>query len=255
MNKFMTMLIAAMIALIIITLFTHYDEIMEEADEDAVTTFAGIAKGEDKSSVDTFFYYSDRYISVDDRKQFLQEMMRQIGVENKVKYTFEKTKNGVESVCDYEFCGGKIETKLITVEKQIDKRMSYLSQYISVHMEFNNSPDTAFFYKEKLRQIFEKNDEINIEPDIYLTVETRRKGVLSRKEKEEISNNIFDRLKAKRVYDEENNYDCVYGYSGLLTDEAVVGDKSININIAFGYDEETDDTIIYQAFPIINSDF
>ena len=81
-------------------------------------------------------------------------------------------------------------------------------------------------------------------------------GDMSMEEKGKRADRLFRSLDAAVVeaVRKEELY-SIYGFSTEIKDSICYGEKEINLNLAFAYDELEDETVIYLAVPFIQMDY
>ena len=76
------------------------------------------------------------------------------------------------------------------------------------------------------------------------------------KKKEEIALSVFENADEKKIFEHtEDGIYSLYGYSGEMDKYISVGNKKININVVFSYDETNNVTQIMIGSPVVNYDY
>lgn len=228
----------------------------EKADS-IVTAFKSTNYIENESKLESFFYYGDFYLGVEDRKELLEGILTGLGIQHEGVYEEKKGEEGNVATLSYYFQGGDITAALTTIETPINKNVSYLSQYIAVEMNVSNSPETAWYYKEKLTHVLERLPYMSITPDVTLSLNGKINGKLTAAAQKELAQALFEQLQAKEVLQGQSDteHNNTYGYSEQLQEYTNVGTTKVNVNVAFSYDEEKNITNLYLATPMINFDY
>lgn len=240
-------------AVILVRQIIHIDN---AGAEDVITAFEDRSYINSETTLDCFFYYGDIYMTVDERRELLEGIIRNLGITSEYSYNTDKTEQGLSSILNYEFQGGSIECRLTTVETDTDNKITYLSHYISVNMKFDKSPETAWYYRGKLKEVLKKLPYMSITPDVNMTFVGELSGNLTRETCVKISDEIMEQLDAGvEEIPDDSGIICAYGYTEKLEEYATVGGRKVNVNIAFSYDERKNVTVMYFATPIINLDF
>lgn len=228
----------------------------EDEDESIITAFESDNYLESTSTLDSFFYYGDVYLSKNDREGLLNAIVGRLGISNKYKYTDKKTKQGCISTLEYGYRGGKLIVELNTVEKQIDSKVSTLSHYLTVKMTFDNSPETAWYYRDELRKILGELPYIEKIPEVTLSLEGKIRGKVDDESRMIMTENLFNQLGAREVFGrEESENNSIYGYTDGIDEFKKIGSEKVNVNIAFAYDETNNITTLYLATPVITIDY
>jgi len=88
------------------------------------------------------------------------------------------------------------------------------------------------------------------------TLEGTVPGNLSLKEKRKAENRLFHSLSARVIEAvRKDELYTVYGFSPLFKESICYGEKEINLNLAFAYDEIEKETKVYLAVPYIRMDY
>lgn len=207
------------------------------------------------ATVESFFYYGDVYLTEEERKEILENIVKELGIKNKYKYDeISEGANRISRV-DYAFKGGNLKLELSTQENKINSNVYSLNHFISVKMEFENATQTAWYYKNELEKILKDLPNMYIEPEVTISMQGEMQGEMSPVSMKKIGKEIFSQLDAKIVKDNWNQDNTMYGYSESIDMCKSIAGKKVNVNVAFGYDEIRDITTVYVASPIYNGDY
>ena len=207
------------------------------------------------ATVESFFYYGDVYLKEEERKEILETIVKELGIKNEYKY--EETTEGEDRVSkiEYAFKDGNLKLELSTQENKLSSNVYSLNHFLAVQMEFENSPETAWYYKSELEEILAALPHMYIEPEVTICMKGELTGEMSPVSKKKMCKEIFSQLGAKIVLDYWNQNNTMYGYSEDIDVCKTIGGKKVNVNVAFGYDETKDVTTVYVASPIYNGDY
>jgi hypothetical protein len=95
-----------------------------------------------------------------------------------------------------------------------------------------------------------------MEPVLNLYAGGVTAGRLTEEEMAEKTQDFLDIMHASQVLEEQfGNVYTVYGYTSDLSDYVYQNEEKVNVNIAFSYDEEADETRIHMAVPFVDKSF
>ena len=127
-------------------------------------------------------------------------------------------------------------------------------QHTYFHMNISIRQDIELCNQVKKR-IEEVLDGYTKEYFTFIKMEAYKAGNSTIEECSEYASEIFGRLNAVSVSVGEGNVYTEYGYSKELTNTIKSEDKSVNVQVSFGYNEVMDVTEISVGYPIINSSY
>lgn len=256
MKNYVPYIVAIILVIAGVRVLVKFDN---KEEKDIITAFESENYIKSESEVDSFFYYGDIYLTQEDRKELLYQVASGMGINNECTYSSEKTEDAYVSLLEYKFNGGTFLCELNTVESEVNKNVSYLSHYITTKMTFVDSPETAWYYKEKMADVLSGLPYVTIIPDVTLSLNGKIPGKLTDDAKNEMSKNLLNQLSAKEVFGNTKNGDTksntVYGYTENMQEYTTVAGKKVNINIAFSYDEKNNLTNLYLSTPLIQFDY
>lgn len=107
--------------------------------------------------------------------------------------------------------------------------------------------------KEELEGIYYA---IGMIPDIGVYVKGETAGTLSERDRQKMTDTVFEQLHADAVQEIHNdNYDCIYGYTEQFSNAIEQNGIKMNVNLAYTYNEEEDITYLHLAVPYIRQSF
>lgn len=205
------------------------------------------------SDVEATVYLGEDYINDDDKRWQIMEIAQSLGIKDGYEYITEKTDTGYSVSLKKDAVQADTCIRITTVEKELRGNQLALSQYLYVRIDFEGSPESTAYYKEKLDDIL---DEMQLKGRVSVNYRGKYRGNLSLEEKNNITFDVIQQLKGK-IVDSKCTEDIftVYGYTEYIGTSTNINGKKANLNIAFTYNEEEDATEIFVSAPIIRSDY
>lgn len=250
MNKLLLNIAAIMAAIVVINCFVKVDNTDEVAlarvlDEDMYYDV--------ESNVESAIYIGNQYMNDDERKEMLVNIAEGLGIKGDYDMVSENTDTGRTLILSKKAKSASTYIKLTTVERQVSNSQISLSQYLYTRMEFEGSPESAVYYKEKLDGILKK---MGYNENSSVNYTGKCAGNLSKTQKNKITSDIIKNLSGKET-DRVCTDDIytVYGYSEYIPGEVRVDGRKTNFNLAFSYDENENVTILHISAPIITADY
>lgn len=239
-----------------------YQERKEE--EKTLETFQTLQLDDLKGCVEITSPMEKNYEEEEGKEVFLTGLIRELNFAESP--TFSKMeKNGRNEIC-YEKETEKEKIQITYVTEQVDPK-NYLNeeegetkkqsakeyQYVHLLYEKEEELESLLFYKTKIERLLKMRNMVSTS---NVNLKGSRSGKMSRKEKEEVTDQLFQMLQATEVeaVREEELY-TVYGYSPYMENVFYYGEKKINLNLAFSYDEEEKETLFYLAMPYVQGDY
>lgn len=231
----------------------------QEEETDIVTAFASGNYINTNGTVSVYAAYGNKYLSEEDKKELISKIAMSVGIDGDLDIKTERQEkedgSGATSVSSYSCVTNSSATdiRIVTIENKAADNSISLEQYIMMDLSIDNSLDSAVYYEGKLREAFEK---MNISADITISLKGCVKGTLSNSKKNEISEDIIEKLGGKLVIgSSSDDVFNVYAYSDSIKDYVVNGTTKSNINIVMTYDSNADVTWIYVATPILSENY
>lgn len=241
---------AVMLAIVIINCFIKVDN----TDEMALAEVFEEDKYYDiTSDVEATAYIGSDYINDDSRREMLMDIAGRLGIKDGYEYKSENTDTGYSVSLNKDAVQADTCIRMTTVEKAVSDSRITLSQYLYIRIDFQGSPESTAYYKEKLDKIL---DDMNVSGRVSVNYRGKCRGNLSVDEKSSITSDIIKQLKGQMV-DSKRTDDIftVYGYTEYIGDYITVNGRRANLNIAFSYNEEENATEIFISAPIISTDY
>lgn len=241
---------AVMLAIVVINCFIKVDNTDEMA---LAEVFNEDIYYDITSDVEATVYIGSDYMSDDSKREIIMDIAGRLGIEEGYEYTSEKTDTGYCVSLNKNAVQADTCIRLTTVERAVSDSRITLSQYLYIRIDFEGSPESTAYYKEKLDKIL---DELNMSGRVAVNYRGKSRGELSIDEKSKITFDIIKQLKGKVVDSKRtNDIFTVYGYTEYIGDYITINGRKANLNIAFSYNEEEDSTEIFISAPIISSDY
>ena len=225
----------------------------QKEEEAMVTAFADNDFLSTVSTITASGSYKNIYLSESQREELLIEIAHGLGISNSLVYD-SVTKDGVTtSSLVRTSSNAKTILKLITTETSLSENEIVLKHIVTAEIEFDNSLESAFYYKDILKEAF---DAADISPDISIHLKGEMEGALSMTQKNVITDKIMEGCDADIVTERRSdNLFTVYAYTDKIDDYVLCGSMKTNLNVAISYDELNDITEVYMATPFMNQDY
>lgn len=222
-------------------------------EEAIVTAFADNDFLRTVSTITASGSYKNTYLSEEQREELLLDIAHNLGITNSLVYD-SVTKDGVTTSSLIRTAdNAKTVLKLITTETSMSANEINLKHIVSAEIEFDNSLESAFYYKDILKTAF---DNAGISPDISIHLKGEMDGALSMTQKNIITDKIIEGSGGKIVTESRSdNLFTVYAYTDKIEDYVLCGSMKTNLNVAITYDEIDDTTEVYMATPFMNQDY
>lgn len=230
----------------LIQLIVNYEETKEP---DIITAFTNDMYLRTLSTVKATGFCGNKYMSVEDREKLAKEVAGGLGINDIYDIYTENNKTTLTKYVE----GVRTVINVVTVESHVEKTILTQRQYVTVEMEFDNSLESAVYYRDKVEKLF---DYMDIGADITLRLRGDIEGELSNSEKNNISDHILENV-GGRVVSENRGADMytIYAYTDSIEDYVVYGTTKTNINIVISYNDAKGVTEVYMATPIMNEDY
>lgn len=227
---------------------------LTETEEEAiVTAFAENDFLNTVSTIKASGLYKNTYLTETEREALLLEIAHHLGITNSLVYD-SITEDGVTtSTLVRTSEHAKTVFSLITTETETSSSEVLQKHLIRTEIEFDNSLESAFYYRDLLKNAFE---QVGVNPDISIYLKGEINGSLSMTQKNVITDNIIQSSGGEIVTESRTgNLFTVYAYTDKIDDYVLTGSMKTNLNVAISYDEINDITEVRMATPFINSDY
>ncbi len=236
----------------ILWLFALVQMIMnyEEAKgPDIITAFTSDMYMSTLSTVKATGYYGSLYMNTGDKEELAKNIAEGLGINDVYDLNTENDRTTLTKTVD----GVRTSINIVTMENHVEKVILTQKQYVTVEMEFDNSLESAVYYRDKVEKLFE---DMDIGADITLSLRGDIEGELSNSEKNAISDHILENVGGE-VVTENRGADIftIYAYTDKIEDYVVYGTTKTNINIVIDYNDVKGMTEVYMATPIMEEDY
>lgn len=225
--------------------------------------------------VEGYYYYGTNYLGEEGCHELLDEIAKKLGVNTEYEYYREKTDTGYTATLTKEGADSLLVLKLITVENEESENVISQKQYLSINLEINNSIDSAFHYQKNvasiIKNILEENESLenrnasddDMSGNLSLSIKGKIYGLADIEQQKRIAKEMLKEFGAVEIFDnvvenkesDRGDMYSLYGYTKEISDYVSIGNQKINVNIAFNYDENNNETIIHIGSPIVNYDY
>lgn len=230
----------------LIQLIVNYEEAKEP---DIITAFTNDMYLSTLSTVKATGFYGNLYMSAEEKERLAKTVAVGLGINDVYNIYTENNKTTLSKYVD----GVRTVINVVTVENHVEKAILTQKQYVTIEMEFDNSLESAVYYRDKVEKLFE---DMDIGADITLSLRGDIEGELSNSEKNVISDHILENVGGE-VVTENRGADMytIYAYTDNIEDYVVYGTTKTNINIVIAYNDVRGVTEVYMATPIMNEDY
>lgn len=198
--------------------------------------------------------YGSTYLSEEERKELVQYLASQIGLNADNEVLVIRNGNETESYIEKEGKYANTLVKVISLEQENNEGIKKLNHYLIVKLKLYNNLESILNYRKLIRATFDELGAKEIETTMEL--ESQYKGKLSLDSKNIIADDMIDSLDGKVAYaNREDELFTVYAYSGLLDEYVTSLETKINMHVVINYDEESDITHVYLGTPVINGGY
>lgn len=225
--------------------------------------------------VEGYYYYGTNYLGEEGCHELLDEIAKKLGVNTEYEYYREKTDTGYTATLTKEGADSLLVLKLITVENEESENVISQKQYLSINLEINNSIDSSFHYQKNvasiIKNILEENESLenrnasddDMSGNLSLSIKGKIYGLADIEQQKRIAKEMLKEFGAVEIFDnvvenkesDRGDMYSLYGYTKEISDYVSIGNQKINVNIAFNYDENNNETIIHIGSPIVNYDY
>jgi hypothetical protein len=224
-----------------------------DAEQEMITAFSDNNFLSTVSTITASGSCSNTYFSSEEREEFLLNMAHSLGVSTGLVYDCV-TEDGV-TTSSLVRTGDNATTvlKLITTEKSVSSHVVNLKNLVTVTISFENSLESAFYYKDLLKQTFA---DAEISPDITIQLKGNIKGELSMSEKNVIADKFLESAGGEIVTESrKDDLFTIYAYTDRIEEYVLSGSMKTNLNVVISYDEINDVTEVSMATPFLEEDF
>ncbi len=201
------------------------------------------------------YYYGEEFLSEESAHELLGKIAGEIGISGEYQYVRNQTDTGFQTEITKSGEESDFKISLNTVEKKTGSTMSQ-SQYILIDLKIKNSVSSGIYYRDQIHDVIGKYVNHKGKNTTDLCIRGNICGLPGKKIQKKIAASVFEEAEAKKVFEhvEDESY-SIYGYTDKVDNCITIGNKKININVAFSYNEEKNITQILIGSPIVNYDY
>lgn len=206
-----------------------------------------------QSSIEAVVECKSKYLSEEDKKNYIKKISDAIGLEIDKDISIVKDDDRMEYSFTKHAKQATSEIKVISLEQKENSAVK-IKNYIIVRLTILKSIKSIDKYKTILENTL---GQLGVsDKQITLQYKGCYDGDLSKKEKEQIAKCLVEDLQGKIAveYDEGDIY-TVYAYTGLLEEYIMSNGSKVNIQVAITYNKVSNKTTVYLATPIINQNW
>lgn len=236
------------IAVLWISVFTQIViNYLFKSNDRIVDAFASTDSQIAQSEIEVIADYGSKYLSRQDKEDLINYIADSINLETDHSYKSSSTDTTNEISIKKVSKNAESEIKLLSLTKET-------KHFIVVDLSVYDNMRSVIEYKKilenKLKELNVKEYQTTIQFHGYYN------GRLTSTKKDQITDELINNLEA-RVVTQNRGSDMytVYAYTGLIDEYITVSKSKVNVNIAISYNEKTNQTELYLATPIINSDY
>ncbi len=193
----------------------------------------------------------NKYESREQKEEVLKEMAKKFGVEDNYSITSTK-EDSVDRMTLTKYFDKRVLSIAIADISCADDKDEKM-QYMFWELKLEENLDKILEYREKM---CEEMKSIGVTPVSNISLSSNFSGKVSTEKKDRITKQLLSYMKARVVEEEKNeNTYIVYGYSPEVKESISYTDEKLNLNIAFDYDEQKDETYLHLAMPYIRCSY
>lgn len=241
------------VVLWVIAIAQGIDMLGGEKDAEVIQAFNSMSMMQENSIIQSYGKYNGDYLTVEEQKILLKTMAEALGIVD--NYTLKESSDEYGRKVTLFLDGAKANTKIefITNEKKETKDHTLeVEQYLKTELQIDNSIESAFYYDDTVKMIMERYSKM---PQTIIHINGQYQGKLTTEQKDAISMELMEKLKAEVVAEHREDTYVVYAYTPFIGEYKKVGKDKINLTIAIIYNEEKDITEVLLATPLLNEDF
>lgn len=207
-----------------------------------------------EGAVKAYSFYGNQELTENTKEIIVKNLASELGVTAGYEIKHRREGENTTTVLSKKGQQGDTEIKVISLTEYDEYGQKTMENYIMTEIILKGSNGSAAYtYKELLDELYQG---LGMKPNTNIYLLSQYPGKLTDSEiKSEIDEFLetMDAVKVETV--EFDGVTTVYGYSNGINEYVFQGDKRVNVNIAFIYDEEQDVTYIHRAIPFIDKSF
>ncbi len=215
--------------------------------KETVTAFSEVEEQADQISIHGYGYFGTMEISEEMGEKMLVNLSQKLGITDGYTMQGATGEDFRQKVLIKEgrYATTTLQLLSMTVEEEKPE------QYILMEIKTKEKMKDAYPVYQKMQRIYE---EIGIDGQVSMETVMEREGDLKEHVREQITNDLFERLDAVEVDAIMENGICtVYGYTKKEPSYLMLNGEKVNIQVTLSYDENADKTYVKIGIPIVNS--
>lgn len=206
-----------------------------------------------ESEISAYGFYGNGYISDETKKQMLIRLAGKLGVTSGYAITEDDSSDGAVITFQKEGTEGDTKIQIVTMKESDEAGNVLYENYLSMEVKLHQKTELSSNISREIEELYL---DIGIEPVMNMYVGGISPGRMTEEEMEQEIEDFFDLMHADVVCQEKfDNVYTVYGYSSDLSNYVYQNDEKVNVNIAFSYDETSDETCIHMAVPFVDRSY
>lgn len=195
----------------------------------------------------------DSYLTEKEKEEIIHSIGKKIGLT--IDTIQSETKDNISQLWVEKVAkNAKTQINFVSVNSSLTDNIKHTKYYVLVKLTVYEKMDSIIEYKSLLESVFRKLDVKEQQSVIEFT--GRYPGELSIGERNEITDEMIQRLGGRVAYENRSKeLYTVYAYSGLIDEYITVAKNKVNIQVAMNYNEDTDETVVYLATPVLNGSY
>ena len=225
----------------------------EDGEENIVAAFSNNTFVSTQSTITASGAYANGYLNDMNREDILLSIAHSMGMSNNFVYD-SVTEDGV-TTASLVRVSDNVSTvfKFITTETTLSDNEKVLKNTVTATIEFDDSLESAFYYKDLLKESFE---QAGISADVSIVLNGNVQGALSMSEKNLLADNLLSETDSQiQTENRDEDLFTIYAYTEKIDEYLLIGSMKTNLNLVIAYDETNDCTEITLATPFYNEDY
>ena len=232
--------------IVLIQIFVNRQE-KSRRQEQTVTAFSAVEEQTEQITIHGFGYFGTMEIPEDTEEKMLVNLAKKFGITDGYKMQGERGEDYRQKVLIKEGRYATTTLQLLSMTVEEDEP----EQYILMEIKTKEKMEDAYPLYQKMQRIY---DEIGIDGQVSMETVMERDGDLEENAREQITDDLFERLHAVEVNAIMENGICtVYGYTRKEPSYLTLNGEKVNIQVTLSYDENADKTYVKIGIPIVNS--
>ncbi len=219
-----------------------------------IKAFEGTQATPVKGKLQVVGNFGDKYLTTEDKEKLIDYVSSQLGITDTLDKKVVKGNTTVSVTAKVEGKASTTDIEAISITSESKEKIMQTTQYLYITIDIFDQMSSVLGYKDIIEDTLDEAGLESVDSSILLTGVYQ--GKLSLLDKNNITDQILDTLEAEVVAENrtEGIY-TVYAYTPNISHYIEAEGSRVNLNIAFSYDENKEETSIYLASPVINEDY